>query len=265
MTQADIDALVRGLHADPFAVLGPHQAGPDLVVRSLWPGAAELSLVTPEGELRAPMLRMHEAGLFEATLPRTARGDIDYRLRITEHGGRTLVLDDPYRYGPVLTAYDLHLFGEGTHVRGFDKLGARPITHGIRDGVHFAVWAPSARRVSVVADFNGWDGRVHPMRARTSGYWEIFIPDLRVGERYKFEVLGADGRVVLKSDPYGFAMELRPLPARWLCSLTATSGKMPTGSPAGRSGSRSTARFPFTRRISARGGASLTRNTAAAG
>ena len=168
MTTADLAALVRGQHADPFAVLGPHERGDDLVVRAFWPGAAAIDLVTPSGELRAPMNRVHEAGLFEVTLPKSTREDIDYRLRIAEGGGRTLTLDDPYRYGPVLTAYDLHLFGEGTHVRGFDKLGARPITHGIRDGVHFAVWAPSARRVSVVGDFNGWDGRVHPMRARTS-------------------------------------------------------------------------------------------------
>jgi 1,4-alpha-glucan branching enzyme len=213
MTPADVAALVRGLHADPFAVLGPHQAGSDLAVRAFWPGAASIDVVTPAGELRAPMNRVHEAGLFEVRLPQTAREASDYRLRITEDGGRALTIDDPYRYGPVLTAYDLHLFGEGTHVRGFDKLGARPITHGIRDGVHFAVWAPSARRVSVVGDFNGWDGRVHSMRRRTSGYWEIFLPDLRVGERYKFEVLGADGRTVLKADPNGRYFETPPLTA----------------------------------------------------
>ena len=161
MTPADIAALVRGLHADPFAVLGPHEAGHDLAVRALWPGAAAIDLVTPAGDVLAAMNRVHEAGLFEVILPQTTRDGIDYRLRVSEGGGRTLTLDDPYRYGPVLTAYDLHLFGEGTHVRGFDKLGARPITHGIRDGVHFAVWAPSARRVSVVGDFNGV-GRPRP-------------------------------------------------------------------------------------------------------
>jgi 1,4-alpha-glucan branching enzyme len=167
------------------------------------------------------MARVHEAGLFEATLEATAHQGFDYRLRITNVEGHTFELDDPYRYGPVLTGFDLHLLGEGTHVRAFDKLGARLITHGIRQGVHFAVWAPSARRVSVIGDFNRWDGRVHPMRARTSGYWEIFIPDLGVGERYKFEVLGADGRAVLKSDPCGRYFEPPPLTASIVWSSEA--------------------------------------------
>ena len=211
MTPADVAALVRGLHADPFAVLGPHETGGDLAVRAFWPGAAAIDLVTPGGDVRAAMNRVHEAGLFEVTLPKTAREDIDYRLRITEDGGRTLTLDDPYRYGPVLTDFDLHLFGEGTHVRGFDKLGARPITHGIRDGVHFAVWAPNARRVSAwSATSTGGTAASTRCGRCTSGYWEIFIPDLRVGERYKFEVLGADGRTVLKADPYGRYFEMPP-------------------------------------------------------
>src|SRR5688572_31702718 len=116
----------------------------------------------------------------------------------------SIEIDDPYRYGPVLTSFDLHLLGEGTHFQAFDKLGARRIRHGVRDGVHFAVWAPTAARVSVVGNFNAWDGRVHPMRAlRPGGYWEIFIPDLGAGDPYKFEIIGADGSVILKSDPCG--------------------------------------------------------------
>ncbi len=124
--------------------------------------------------------------------------------------GHAFTIDDPYRYGPVLTDFDLHLLAEGTHFRAWDRLGARPITLGIRAGVHFAVWAPSARRVSVVGDFNGWDGRVLPMRKRTGGYWEIFVPDLGVGDCYKFEVAGADGSVVLKADPFGRYFETPP-------------------------------------------------------
>ena len=133
------------------------------------------------------------------------------------------MLDDPYRYGPVLTDFDLHLLGEGTHFQAFDKLGARRITHGIRDGVHFAVWAPNARRVSVVGDFNAWDGRVHPMRAlRPGGYWEIFIPDLGIGDPYKFEIIGAGGLPVLKADPCGRYFERRPTPRRSSGTAAAT-------------------------------------------
>ena len=141
-----------------------------------------------------PMTRLHHEGVFEALLPDATREALDYRLRVTWPDGSEVEIDDPYRYGPVLTDFDQHLFAEGTHVRAFERLGARPITHGIRAGVHFAVWAPNAQRVSVVGDFNGWDGRVHPMRALVpSGLWEIFVPDLGAGDRYKFEVLDADG------------------------------------------------------------------------
>ncbi|HUQ89589.1 MAG TPA: 1,4-alpha-glucan branching protein GlgB, partial [Vicinamibacterales bacterium] len=114
----------------------------------------------------------------------------------------------------VLTPFDIHLLGEGTHLQAFNKLGAHTITHGIRTGVHFAVWAPNARRVSVVGKFNAWDGRVHPMRAiRPGGYWEIFLPDLGQGDPYKFEVIGANGAAVLKSDPCGRYFEIPPATA----------------------------------------------------
>ena len=165
VTPADIAALVRGLHADPFAVLGPHEAGHDLAVRALWPGAAAIDLVTPAGDLLAAMTRLHKPGLFEAFLPQIGRADSITACACAGATAPRASSTIPYRYGPVLTDFDQHLFAEGTHVRAFDRLGARPITHGIATGVHFAVWAPNARRVSVVGDFNGWDGRVHPMRA----------------------------------------------------------------------------------------------------
>jgi 1,4-alpha-glucan branching enzyme len=211
MLPHDIEAIVRGLHADPFAVLGPHQTAEGLAVRAFWPRARHMFLVTATPEQAAtPMARLHSEGLFEVVVPGTAREDLDYRLRIEDEAGYVFELDDPYRYGPVLTDFDLHLLGEGTHVRAYDRLGARPITHGIRAGVHFAVWAPAAKRVSVVGDFNRWDGRVHPMRARTGGYWEIFIPDLGVGDHYKFEVVGAGSTPVLKADPFGRYFETPP-------------------------------------------------------
>jgi 1,4-alpha-glucan branching enzyme len=120
-------------------------------------------------------------------------------------------LDDPYRYGRVLSDFDLHLFGEGTHLRAFEKLGAHRIHVGSTIGVHFAVWAPNAARVSVVGDFNGWDGRVHAMRFLSpNGVWEIFVPDLPDGEKYKFEIRTGTGALVKKSDPFGFAFEVPP-------------------------------------------------------
>ncbi len=216
MRTHDVEALVRGLHPDPFSILGPHETTEGLAIRAFWPRARSIA-VAPDGAARDgagrdhAMRLVHPEGLFEVVIADAARASFDYRLRITTNGDDTFLLDDPYRYGPVLTDYDLHLLGEGTHVRAFDRLGARPVTHGIRQGVHFAVWAPNARRVSVVGDFNGWDGRVHVMRAiRPGGYWETFLPGLGHGDRYKYEVIGADGRVVLKADPYGRFFETPP-------------------------------------------------------
>jgi 1,4-alpha-glucan branching enzyme len=215
MTQADIEAIVRGSHSDPFAVLGPHQVGDGLAIRVFRPRARSVELRTLPA-VAAPQLfrRIHAEGLFEIVVPAAARERFDYKIRITWEDGSVSEVDDPYRYGPVITGFDLHLLGEGTHFQAFDKLGARRITHGIRDGVHFAVWAPNARRVSVVGNFNAWDGRVHPMRAlRPGGYWEIFIPDLGAGDPYKFEVNGADGSRVLKADPCGRYFETPPATA----------------------------------------------------
>src|SRR4029079_12406431 len=159
------------------------------------------------GELR-PMNRRGDSGVFEAVV----EGDRvpDYRLRIA-FPRNTIEIDDPYRYGRVLSDFDLHLLGEGTHYRSFEKLGAHRITVGTTTGVHFAVWAPNADRVSVIGDFNGWDGRVHPMRLLVpNGIWEIFVPDLPDGEKYKFEIRTPGGALLKKSDPFGFSFEVPP-------------------------------------------------------
>ena len=213
-----IEALARGLHADPFSVLGPHDAErddePGLFIRAFRPLASSIAVRRqPEGRL-IQMTRLHPEGVYEIFLPNARREAFDYRLVIAWPDGTETEVDDPYRYGPVLTEFDRHLFAEGTHVRTFDRLGARPIVHGIRAGVHFAVWAPNARRVSVVGDFNGWDGRVHAMRSLApSGLWEIFLPDLGAGDRYKFELVTATDQVVLKADPCGRLFERPPLTA----------------------------------------------------
>jgi 1,4-alpha-glucan branching enzyme len=209
-----VDAIAMGLHADPFAVLGAHATTRDdvkgIAVRAFRPYAAEMAVHNRVDGSVTPMTRVHPDGFFEAFFPELSPDRLDYLLRIKWSDGAVAEVDDPYRYGPVLTEFDQHLFGEGTHIRAFDRLGARRLTHGV-PGVHFAVWAPNARRVSVVGDFNGWDGRVYPMRSRVpSGLWEIFIPHLPEGGKYKFEVLPAHGPPVLKADPYGRYFETPP-------------------------------------------------------
>ena len=207
-----LEALAEARHADPFSVLGPHAGSGGVVVRACIPTADRIT-VTRTGSAPVDMPRRHPAGIFEATLPGTKEIP-DYRLQVTYHGGVSVEVDDPYRYGRVLSDFDLYLFGEGKHTRIYDKLGAHPMSIGSSSGVHFAVWAPNAKRVSVVGDFNWWDGRRHPMRVLGgSGVWEIFIPAAEVGHRYKFEILSRYGEVLLKSDPFGFAFELPPLTA----------------------------------------------------
>src|SRR3954467_12566500 len=208
-----LQELAEARHADPFGVLGPHlEPNKGVVIRTVMPTAERIT-VTRNGSGTVEMTRRHPAGIFEAVLADVTEIP-DYRLRVSFDGGGTSEIDDPYRYGRVLSDYDLYLFGEGKHTRIYDKLGAHPITIGNSAGVHFAVWAPNAARVSVVGDFNAWDGRRHPMRSLgSSGIWEIFIPGPALGERYKFELLTRHGEVILKSDPFGFAFELPPLNA----------------------------------------------------
>jgi 1,4-alpha-glucan branching enzyme len=206
----DIEAIVAARHADPFAVLGPHATDAGLAVRAFVPDAAALWLLAEDGTSLARFARRHEAGYFEACLA-GRRGPLAYRLR-AENAGGSWEMRDPYAFGPVLGPLDDHLLVEGTHRLLYERLGAHPRRHEGADGVHFAVWAPNAARVSVVGDFNAWDGRRLPMRKRIdSGLWEIFVPDIAEGAVYKYEIIARDGRLLpLKADPFGFAAELRP-------------------------------------------------------
>jgi 1,4-alpha-glucan branching enzyme len=207
-----LDAIAGARHPDPFSFLGPHVVEGGVCVRAMLPHAEEVSVMASDGEPVA-MHRRHAAGVFEALLP--GRREIpDYRLRVVYPGGYGAEIDDPYRFGRVIGDFDLYLFGEGNHTRIYDKLGAHATRIGEADGVHFAVWAPNAQRVSVVGDFNSWDGRVHPMRSLgSSGVWEIFLPVARLGHRYKFEIRSRHGDILLKTDPYGAAFEVPPLSA----------------------------------------------------
>src|SRR5687767_4436495 len=219
---AAFEALAGARHSDPFSVLGPQQEDGAVVVRTFQPGAERVDVLAAGGPFE--MVR-HPAGVFEAHFP-DRRDIFDYRLRLGYPGGHTVEIDDPYRYGRVITEYDIYLFSQGKHTRIYDKLGAHLMRIGEADGVHFAVWAPNAERVSVVGDFNGWDGRRHTMRRLgPTGIWEIFVPGLGEGERYKFEIRSSlHGELLLKSDPYGFRFEKPPLSASIVARLEHTWG-----------------------------------------
>ncbi len=210
LADGQIAAIAEARHPDPFAVLGPHAAGRSCVIRAFVPHAETLEARGPDGALIATLERRHPAGVFEGLAP-DRQPPIDYRLHAANAGG-AWDLADPYRFGPVLGAMDDYLLVEGTHRQLYERLGAHPMIHEGAGGVGFAVWAPHARRVSVVGDFNGWDGRRAQMRKRIdSGLWEIFIPEIGEGCVYKYEIIGAGGELLpLKADPFGFASEMRP-------------------------------------------------------
>ncbi|HEY3777701.1 MAG TPA: 1,4-alpha-glucan branching protein GlgB [Rhizomicrobium sp.] len=204
-------ALAEGRFADPFSWLGPHHTDDGYLVRCYVPGAHAVEVLARDnGEVLGRLAPIETTGLFVGPLSRSA----GYFLRI-HWPHSTEETEDPYSYGPLLGDIDLHLFSEGAHWKLAERLGAAHTTIGNVEGVRFAVWAPNARRVSVVGDFNTWDGRRHPMRLRHSaGVWELFVPRLAPGERYKYEIVGPSGDVLpLKSDPLARATERPPATA----------------------------------------------------
>ncbi len=201
-------AVARGEHGDPFKVLGPHTADVGWSVRCMRPDAARVEVVDRAGKVLAQARPVDPRGVFEARLPPPVS---PYHLRVHTAGAWHDV-EDPYRFPSLLGELDRHLLGEGSHQRLHEVLGARAVVHDGAAGVHFAVWAPNARRVSVVGPFNGWDGRRHPMRPHPSvGVWDLFVPGIGDGELYKFELLDAGGRLLpLKADPVARRMEPAP-------------------------------------------------------
>ncbi len=227
LLEHEIDKIRTGGHGDPFSVLGVHKdARQRFWLRAFLPGAAQLTVLDARsGESLGVMDPRHVDGFFEGLLPVSAQPD--YRLQVIWADGSRAIVDDPYRFPAVLGDVDVWLMGEGSHLRPYEVLGAtQRVMEGVA-GTSFAVWAPNASRVSVVGDFNFWDGRRHPMRLRREcGVWEIFLPGVGAGARYKYEIRSRDGQVLpLKADPYALQAEMRPATA----SVVA---RMPSVAPA---------------------------------
>lgn len=214
-TTAKIDEVLRVInaeHPDPFNVLGMHQLESQdaMVVRAYFPNAQTIDVVPLSGGQRYKMDRIHENGFFEVVMD-DRKDFFKYVLEITDDVGNNFKIYDPYCFMPVLSDFDLHLFGEGNNHKIYEKLGAHPMTVDGIEGTFFAVWAPCAKRVSVVGNFNQWDGRRHQMRSRgPSGVWELFIPGIGQGEIYKYEIKTPHNEIYVKADPYAFYSELRP-------------------------------------------------------
>ena len=226
-----IEEIVYSESADPHRILGKHKAGSQTLVQAFFPGAQEVYLhwVTTEKEKEtgktidyaydAKMEQADEVGFFEELAP--AKNMNSYRFKGISDAGSEKSVEDPYAFDPVITKKDVEKFQNGIHYEIYDKLGAHPMALGTTEGVLFAVWAPNCMRVSVVGDFNGWDGRVHQMRRiRDSGIFELFIPGVEVGSNYKYELKLKSGITFLKADPYANAAQLRPDTASVVADLS---------------------------------------------
>ncbi|MFB3826853.1 MAG: 1,4-alpha-glucan branching protein GlgB [Bryobacteraceae bacterium] len=220
MTAEEVEAIAGGYHGDAFRILGPHAVRkrggqPRWEVRAFLPQAESVEVVQDSGT--CPMTKKHDAGLFVAQLNGDAR---PYRLRLRRAGGATEEIEDPYRFPPLLSDFDLHLHSEGTLHAAYDTLGAHLTACQGVDGVRFAVWAPNAENVSVAGDFNDWDTRRHPMRRRNAGIWELFVPGIGEGAAYKYHVRSRfAGYRQMKADPYAFRCETPPKSASVVCNI----------------------------------------------
>ncbi|HYP13869.1 MAG TPA: 1,4-alpha-glucan branching enzyme, partial [Bryobacteraceae bacterium] len=219
----EVEAIVGGYHGDAFRILGPHALPGSLDVATRWavraflPHASKAEVVL-EG-VSTPMEKKHDHGFFTAYFDHQPT---DYRFRVHLWNGEVEVIDDAYRFPPLLTDFDLYLHGEGTNYESYNTLGAHIVTSRGVTGVRFAVWAPNAEVVCAVGDFNHWDTRRHPMRLRSGGIWELFVPGIGAGVRYKYYVRSRHlGHRQLKADPYGFASEVPPKSASIVADLQA--------------------------------------------
>ncbi len=217
--QSVIDAFFNGTHADPFSVLGMHETERGIEVRVLMPDANSVEVINRTTQNVEVVLDLiDERGFFTGVAPNT-RDFFDYQLKVY-WGNEAIFIEDPYRFHPMIEELDNWLLAEGSHLRPYEVLGAHFTECDNVTGVNFRLWAPNAKRVSVVGDFNYWDGRRHPMRFHAdSGVWELFIPKVTLGQLYKFELLDSNNQLRLKSDPYAFAAQLRPDTASQISAL----------------------------------------------
>ena len=209
MNPSELQAIVDGRHDNPFSILGPHRERGKRVVRVFLPNASSVELIDKNGRQLGATERVHPGGIFSGPLAGRVR---HYKLRVTDEAGMATEIEDPYRFPTTLGDLDRYLLGEGSDRRIYDKLGAKPLRLSGVEGARFAVWAPNASRVSVVGNFNDWDGRRHVMRLHPgNGIWEIFVPGASIGDQYKFEMLDRNGRLLpLKTDPFGNYFEGPP-------------------------------------------------------
>ncbi|NBX01720.1 1,4-alpha-glucan branching protein GlgB [bacterium] len=221
LSPAELKSLIDGTESCPHRLLGHHSVGGGgTVVRGYFPGAIQCEILKKQSKRGLKMTLLHELGLFERTFKEKEL--FRYQFKVTYSDGTVTQVEDPYRFLPTISEYDLFLFGKGDDHQIYQKLGSHLRTMDGVKGVSFAVWAPSARRVSVVGDHNFWNGRAHPMRSLgASGVWELFIPHLQAGARYKFEIVGPhESTPFLKTDPFGLQFEPSPNHAAIVCDLS---------------------------------------------
>ena len=219
VAQSVINQFFDGTHSDPFSVLGMHETDNGIEIRALLPDASRVSVIDKENQDTVCELDcLDDRGFFAGVVPNT-RDFFAYQLQVY-WGKESQILEDPYRYHPMINDLDEWLLAEGSFLRPYEVLGAHFIECDGVSGVNFRLWAPNAKRVSVVGDFNYWDGRRHPMRLHpASGVWELFLPKVALGQLYKFELIDCHGNLRLKADPYAFSSQLRPDTASQISAL----------------------------------------------
>lgn len=215
----EVDALVQGIHNNPHHILGMHECIDDLYINAYLPGAKVVNAIEVSTKKKYTLVSERVPGFFSVVIK--DKKPFEYKLNVRFDNGDEVTYFDPYVFEPVIDPIDISLFNEGKHYSIYEKMGAHPMTVDGVEGVLFAVWAPNADRVSVVGNFNNWDGRRHPMRKLDySGIYELFIPDKLVGEIYKYEIKAKSGQVFMKSDPYAFSSEVRPANASRIVDIS---------------------------------------------
>ncbi|MBQ7303568.1 MAG: 1,4-alpha-glucan branching enzyme, partial [Alphaproteobacteria bacterium] len=211
LSNEELNAIVEGNHSNVFAVLGIHRdkGSKNVFIRTFQPNSLKVEVIDCDENLLGEMTRLDDRGFYQINF---GKGDnLRYKFRITNNLGAVYIMEDVYRFGATIGDIDVYLFSEGNHHDIYNKLGAHVMEIDGVKGVAFAVWAPNAKRVSVVGNFNNWDGRINVMRKHpTCGIWDIFIPNIGEGEVYKFEVKTQEDYILCKSDPVGFYAEKRP-------------------------------------------------------